>query len=440
MLQSIRKNLFWTIDFFKGGKIRMHYNDIHSILKNPNSAESKNKRNESLDKLLKHAVTTTPFYREFADYGSLDDFTVIDKNIIRDYYDDFKSAQHKNKKNYSAYTSGSTGTPFKLLHNKNKRDRNSADVIYFAKQAGFEIGHRLYYIRQWDAYNSPKPWITTIQNVYKHPVSKLSKPDLENLLQKMANDTSSKGIICYASVLDELKGYLESTANKPKIKNIKSIIAISEALKDNVRLSMESYFGIPVVSRYSNVENGILAQQDLGSRDFQINWASYYIEILDMDNNTPAKPDALGRIVVTDLYNYCMPMIRYDTGDVGQFSVTNKNGEQYISLKKVEGRRLDMLSNTKGEMMSPFLVYHILKYPHIIQYQFIQENQNTYRIKLNVSSDFDSAQDIVTEFKQHLGSDADVEIEYVNDIPLLSSGKRKFVINNYNGKIKQTQV
>ncbi|WP_299397243.1 CoF synthetase [uncultured Gelidibacter sp.] len=393
-----------------------------------------------MNKLLKHAVNTTSFYKEFADYECLEDFTVIDKNIIRDYYEDFKSSLHKNKNNYSAYTSGSTGTPFKLLHDNNKRDRNSADVIYFAKKAGFEIGHKLYYIRQWDEYNSPKPWISKIQNIYKHPVSKLSKPDLENLLQDMAKDKSSKGIMCYASVLDEMMSYLESTNNKPKIKNIKSVIAISESLKENVRISMENYFGIPVVSRYSNVENGILAQQNLGSRDFQINWASYFIEILDMHSNAPAKPDALGRIIVTDLYNYCMPMIRYDTGDVGQFSVTNNNGEQHITLKRVEGRKLDMISNTKGEMMSPFLVYHILKYPHIIQYQFIQENQNAYKIKLNVSSKFNSAQDIVTEFKQHLGSDADINLEYVNDIPLLSSGKRKFVINNYNETLEQAKV
>lgn len=440
MLQSIRKKLFWSLDSLKGGKIKTHFSDIGCILSHLDSDESKNRRAQSLDKLLRHAVNSTPFYKDFANYKGLQDFTVIDKNIIRDYYEDFKSSIYKDKKNYPVYTSGSTGTPFKLLHDTNKRNRNSADVIYFAQQAGFEIGHKLYYIRHWDQYNSPKPWLAKMKNIYMHPVSKLSKPDLKMLLQNMSKDISSKGIMCYASVLDEMKAYLERTDSKPVVKDVKSIIAISEALKEDSRCSMEKYFGVPVISRYSNVENGILAQHDVKSGEFQINWASYFIEILDMDTNLPAKPGTLGRIVITDLYNYCMPMIRYDTGDIGQLAIANKNGEKHMVLERVEGRKMDMIFSTNGEMRSPFMVYHILKYPHILQYQFIQENTTKYRIKLNVLPEFDSAENIVSEFRKHLGSNADIYIEYVDAIPLLSSGKRKFVINKIRSDMEKEHV
>lgn len=436
MLQNIRKKMFWSWDFLNGGAQKAHYNDIDIILRNLDSDESLSRRAQSLDKLLKHAVSTTPFYKEFSKYEGLESFNVIDKNIIREYYEDFKSDMYKAKKNHSAYTSGSTGTPFKLLHDKNKRARNSADVIYFAHQAGFKIGHKLYYIRHWDQYNSSNAWITKMKNISTHPVSQLSKSDVEDLLQKMSKDVSSKGIMCYASVLDEMRSYLENTGTPPVVKNMKSIIAISESLKEDAKHSMEKYFGVPVISRYSNVENGIFAQQNAGSHEFQINWASYVVEILDIDTNLNAEPGALGRIVITDLYNYCMPMIRYDTGDIGQFAISEKNGIKHWVLEKVEGRKMDMITNTSGKMISPFMVYHILKYPHIVQYQFIQDNKSKYTIKLNVLPEFDSSEDIITEFKKHLGSDAEIHLEYVEDIPLLSSGKRKFVINKFKSDIK----
>ena len=431
MLQTVRKKMFWSIDYVQGGMLKMHYNDINHILNDLDSNESKIRRAKSLDNLLKHAIDSVPFYKEFSDYSSLKDFNVIDKNIIRNYYEEFKSSIYKSKNNYSAYTSGSTGTPFKLLHDKNKRKRNSADVIYFAQQAGFEIGHKLYYIRHWDQYNSPNPLITKMKNIHKHPVSKLSKSDVEDLLSKMSKDISSKGIMCYASVLDEIKNYLENTNNTPVVRDLKSIIAISESLKDDVKDSIEKYFGIPVISRYSNVENGILAQQDPHSGQFQINWASYFVEILNLENNLPVKKGELGRIVITDLFNYCMPMIRYDTGDIGRLADPQTKSEKDLVLERIEGRKMDMIFSTNGEMISPFMVYHILKYPNIIQYQFIQEDQKKYVIKLNVLPEFHSAKDIIKEFKEHLGSNAEICLEYVKDIPLLSSGKRKFVINNF---------
>ncbi len=39
---------------------------------------------------------------------------------------------------------------------------------------------------------------------------------------------------------------------------------------------------------------------------------------------------------------------------------------------------------------------------------------------------------IVENLRRYLGSDADIRVEYVNDIPVLSSGKRKIVVNAYS--------
>ncbi|HEA22430.1 hypothetical protein LCGC14_1512620 [marine sediment metagenome] len=429
MLQVFRKTLFWSLDILKGGIVKNHLKDVKNILENFDSIESRLRRSETLNKLLDHAANTTTYYGQFGNFKSLQDFPVINKNVIRDQYDDFRSTAFIDETNYQAYTSGSTGTPFKVYHDKNKKNRHSADVTYFNQKAGFEIGNKLFYVRHWDQYNTSTPWMVWRKNVHMHPVSRLTPTDIKHLLNAMSSDTATKGLLCYASVLDEIKRYVDNINQIPHIKRLNSIVAISETLKEDTKKSIETYFGIPVVSRYANVENGILAQQSQKGNDFHINWASYFVEILQMDSDTPAKTDEPGRIVITDLYNYCMPMIRYDTGDIGQMGPCSENGVAYPVLTKVEGRKMDMVLNTKGEMVSPYVVYHILKYPHIKQYQFIQEQEKMYRIKLNVLPEFDSGKKIISEFKNHLGAEAEILLEFVEDIPLLSSGKRKFVIN-----------
>ena len=75
------------------------------------------------------------------------------------------------------------------------------------------------------------------------------------------------------------------------------------------------------------------------------------------------------------------------------------------------------------------------KYNTLNQYQFIQIAEKTYLFKLNTDKTFLKEDELINEFKGYLGNDADIKIEYVNEIPLLSSGKRKKVLNRMEIKI-----
>ncbi|WP_053990116.1 phenylacetate--CoA ligase family protein [Mangrovimonas sp. TPBH4] len=431
MLELFRQKVFWCVDFIKGNHIKNQYTEVKGILKNLNSITSKEKQKVNLNAILQHAVATTPFYKDYKGYKTLSDFPVIDKNIIVNYYNDFKSSNYLDKENFSAYTSGSTGTPFKVYQNLHKKFRNTADVIYFAELTGFNVGDKLFYIRHWDQYNSKTPLEAWKRHIYMHPVSKLTNRDIEGLLGEIEKNNSSKGIVSYASALDEIRDYILKSGRKaPSDCGLKSIIAVGEKLNQETKEVIESYYNVEVVSRYSNVENGIIAQQLLGHKNgFYINWASYYVEILKLNSPEPVEKGELGRIVVTDLFNKCMPMIRYDTGDIGMMDYEKGHVDEYPVLMNIEGRKMDMIFDSKGNFISSYAVYNILKYPHIKQYQFIQESDKRYLFKLNVDKSFNSEGEIRKEFINLLGVDAEIEFEYVNEIPLLSSGKRKFVVN-----------
>jgi len=184
-----------------------------------------------------------------------------------------------------------------------------------------------------------------------------------------------------------------------------------------------------VLSRYSNNENGILAQEDRNvTSKFIINSASYYIEIFDLNKDIPISPGKSGRIVVTDLHNYAMPLIRYDTGDIGTMQLDDNNMPY---LQSIAGRKLDLIYDTKGNIVPSHVSYKLCKYGDYKQFQLVQYGEKEYLIKLNTDKKVDECV-MIAEYKEYFGQDASITIEYVDEIPLLSSGKRKEVLNTYH--------
>lgn len=155
------------------------------------------------------------------------------------------------------------------------------------------------------------------------------------------------------------------------------------------------------------------------------------MEILDIEKDVPVEDGVVGRIVVTDLYNKAMPIIRYDTGDLGAISHHSRCGEKGKVLTSVEGRRIDCIYSTTGNMLSPITVINTMwEFKDILQYQFIQHNTKEYEIKINChSAIYDREEYLVRALKDIVGQDALINVSYVKEIPMLASGKRKCVIN-----------
>jgi phenylacetate-CoA ligase len=427
-LEKIRLFLFWMLDFIKGSPVRTQFKSVSNTFQ----IDAQNDSEAKLSKILRHAINSTPFYKILAEDSLLTDFPVINKTVIRELLELFCSDKYNASELIPVVTSGSTGTPFKTYQDKNKKIRNYADTIYFAGIAGYKIGHRLLYLKIWAKQKMKNPVSYWLQNMKPVDVIKLDEKQIAGLIKEMETENSTFGILGYSSALELVCQYLDKYHPQKVKANVSSVITMSESLNEYTKASLEKYFGVPAVSRYSNLENGIIAQQETnGNPRFLVNTASYHIEILKIDTDEPAKEGELGRIVVTDLYNYAMPMIRYDTGDVGSLERDASNpGRLYLS--KVEGRKLDMLYDTKGNIVSSYIMYkNMWQYTEIRQYQLIQNGEKEYLFKINVGETFERETQLVEEFKAYLGDDAVFQIEYVKEIPLLDSGKRRKLVNNY---------
>lgn len=363
---------------------------------------------------------------------------MVDKAGIQTDPSAFLSSTYNDRSRYEVSTSGSSGSPFKAYWNKDKVLRNRADTLYFQGITGYKLGYRLYYIRKWLSKYKESQLTMAMRNIEMVNVTDFSDGYLANLIETLQKDGSNKVLLSYSSALRDICQYLDSIKAGPVDTDISSIIAMAEALGDDTREKLTYYFNAPVHLRYSNQENGILSLQlSQKSNNLQINWASYFIEILHPDKDVPVSEGTLGRVVVTDLFNYSMPFIRYDTGDLGMMTEEAPFFKGSSVFSKVEGRKMDVLWDTRGNVISGFNIHHLESYPEIKQFQFIQEDRTKYRIYVAVDEPLRRESEIMDAFKAFLGQDAQVEIFSVKDIPKLESGKRRFVINEYQKKLAE---
>ena len=119
-------------------------------------------------------------------------------------------------------------------------------------------------------------------------------------------------------------------------------------------------------------------------------------------------------------------------GDTAVLLPPDEYSNGYPVLGKLFGRRFDITYSTTGAAISPLTYGRILKhFDTISQWQFVQEGEKEYKLKVVMRSEDSNLDSIVDQLKEYIGKDAIVTIEKVSDIPVLASGKRKPCVNNW---------
>ena len=429
----VRRVAFWGQDFLTGSKVRKHFVDIKNIMENDTNPSTSKLREDYLFKILKYATENVEFYRKFKEFKSIKSFPVINKNIIRNHYEAFQSPEFLNAAVVTMHTSGSTGTPFVVRQDKNKRDRVYAEMIYFWGKAGYQVGMKYLFLRVWTSINRKSRLTAWARNLVMVDIRSEDEENLENIRNLLESDRKIRMLLGYASALETLANYLLKCGDTPEMySNINTIIGFGEAFPENAHKKLKEVFNCNVISLYSNQENGMLAAECIEHKEFHVNRASYYIELLKIGADEPAGIGEEGRVVVTDLFNHAMPLIRYDTGDIGVWKKETECSWHTQSLLSIQGTIDDLLFDTKGNKKSSGVIsVNMWPFDKLLQYQFIQEGAKHYKFKLNgAKAHYDDAK-FVKLVKDALGQDAEVVIEHVNEIPVLESGKRKIVVNNY---------
>lgn len=428
----LRDKLFWFFDRLSGGGIKNALLELEMVEKwDTASPELFEYRGIVLKRLFEHAVSTTRFYEE-QPKGELclENFPVLDKEQIRARQNDFMSSSYERKELTVMKTSGSTGTPFTSYQDAGKKKRVRAEVIYYCGKAGYFIGKNLLILKASDESSIKDKIQRWLQNITVLNLGPANDQELRVLLDKMARASVQGSILlAYASTYDLLADYFKRNGSDNSC-NLEGMISISELLDDHTRARVEEAFNCSCYSRYSNQENGIIGQDQGDNNVFIINEAHYLVEIFQLERDIPAGEGEIGRIVITDFYNYAMPMIRYDTGDIGAFCYLLQNGALKKAICSFSGRKIDLVYDPDGNILSPHQVSVAMRSVNgIRQFQFVQEGNNTYLVRLAVDQGFTGETGLKEKLQSLLGNRAVISFEYAEDIAPAGSGKRNYIIN-----------
>jgi phenylacetate-CoA ligase len=428
----IRSVGFWGLDFLRGSKIRKHYADIKNIMENGSSSEVSKIQEDHLKSVLRYASENVEFYKKFNDYDSIKSFPVINKNMIKNDYAAFQSRQYLGARVINMHTSGSTGTPFIVRQDRNKRDRAYADMIYFWGRAGYQVGMKYLFLRVWTALNRKNRLTAWARNIFMWDIRRQDDENWEKIRQILKADHKIKMLLGYGRTLETLANYLVACGNTLDQYNIQTIIGFGETFPRSAYENLGKVFKSKIISLYSDQEMGMLAVECVENKEYHVNGASFHIELLKMDSDDPASVGEQGRIVVTDLFNHAMPLIRYDTGDTGVWKQAPECGWVSQVLSSVQGATVDPLYDTRGNKIATATIgMNLWSFVELRQYQLIQEGARQYTFKLNGAEGHYEDATFVSLLKEYLGQDAEIKIEHVDEIPVLASGKRKTFVNNY---------
>jgi len=427
------------------------YRKLHFLKKSQWYSKEKLKEYQhgKLTKLLQHAYNNVPYYnsvfrqkgisyRGLSGVSSLKRIPLLSKGIIRKNFLDLCVNNIEAYSSSESSTSGSTGESLFFLVDSHRSIWRMLVTFRHYEWCGV---HPLKKIASLWGAGFDEPTAKTLADkirAWARPLLFLSSYNLdEDTMESYANQMGkfrAQLLISYSSPLVAFADFcIEHNVTFP---SLRAIICSGEQLFDYQRKTIEQAFNVPVSNRYGSREFGNIAQQCEKLDGMHINAERVYVEILD-DNGNECPPGQTGELVITDLDNYVMPFIRYRIGDMASWSDEDCTcGRSLPLIETIEGRIFDIISTKSGKRISgtfwPLLLKQASK--DIVSFQIRQDYVDEIIILLKMMSGHLSPESkrYVLEKIRERAPDLVVRIEYVNDIPLTRSGKRRFVVSNIN--------
>lgn len=384
-----------------------------------------------LTQCLAHAVTFSEFYKPYAKFKSLQDFPIVNKQVLRDHWDEIAVKEYADAPGTrTKHTSGSTGTPFTMVFDRVKNARTIADRKVIHEIVGVRSHDKMVFIMDTVRDRQIPKERMERDNVYYLECPSFDEVSLQNLLDYCVKNEVVT-LVALASFYDGLAYYVNSGKAPKWAGHMIGCFSQSETLKPATKKVVEQYLQCPLYSYYANEENGPMAQEDGTEYGHRVNTGSYFFEVLKMDSDEPAEDGELGRLVITDYFNRAFPIIRYENGDLVA-KKTLPDGRVYFT--KIGGRQTDALYMKDGSIANVFNVMSFVEpFTDIKQFQIIQNDYQDFTWVLNTTN-HSYEEFIIKESKALFGDDCKISFQYVDEIPKLQSGKRRMTICNIKDK------
>lgn len=399
-----------------------------------------------LQALVAHCWEQVPFYRSrweaigFApgDLKSMDDYArlpVLTKADIRGRFEDLKARSLRDGLLYKA-TGGSTGEPLRFGYTRESNDRRSAVMWRGYGWTGARMGRRTLFL--WGgAVGEPGRVAQTKERLYH---AAFHRRMLNSFLMRDDNMAAyadaieayrPEVVVAYVDPIVRLSEWL--LARGRSIPGVVSVLGAAEALHDFQRPIIEAAFpGAKAYNTYGCREFMLIACEAEDRDGLLVNADHLVVELADATQ--AGDGNETGELAITDLHNLGMPFIRYVNGDVASrkspWHATGRRGLPRLS--RIDGRRLDAIRTPDGRVLPGEFFPHMLKdVPGVRRFQVVQDSLERFTLKVVPGPEFGADQEayVRRELAKVLGSDANLDLQRVDDIPLTASGKFRVTVS-----------
>ena len=398
---------------------------------------------QRLKQLLEHCERTVPYYRQrwreagvaVADIRNLDDYAqlpVLTKADIRQHFDALQAEGWRDRVLTKA-TGGSTGDPLRFGYTRESYERRTAVMWRGYDWAGSRMGRRTLFV--WGgAVGTPNRVQQFKDRVYNAAFARRVLNSFGMTEANMAgyadaiDDYRPQVIVGYVGPLVRLAQWLLDTGRR--VAAPRSIIGAAESLHEFQREIIERAFGCPAYNTYGCREFMLIASECERREGLHVNADHLVVELQRHPGAPVTEP---GEVVITDLFNYGMPFVRYLNGDVATASDhVCSCGRGLPLLQRVDGRLLDAIRTPAGHLLPGEFFPHMLKdVPGLVRFQVVQRRLDQLELSLVRGPGFDEASlaYIRRELAKVVGDSLQLNVHFVDDIPLTPSGKWRVCIS-----------
>ncbi len=456
MYSLINRNLIWPLYYKLKSDQRIQRSKEIEKIQWCSKDEIISRQFSGFKKMVRYAYENTPFYKELYDKDkvSLEDIQrpedarylpILTKKMLQENLEKLTSTACMESQRLQDASGGSTGKPTIFYMDKNTIHMRFAAFLFFDQWTDWKIGEKVAYFwgadRDLDVNFFRKVDSDYLKDLKAHLVEKfvwrqytlnsfsITESKMFDFARRLRR-IKPELIVAYTNSAYQFAKYLKE--NRINDISPKGIVCSAETLTEEKRNLIEEVFNCKVLNRYGSRETGLIASECKAQEGLHINASDLFVEI---DNSrVPNNTDGSGEVIVTDLNNFVMPMIRYNMEDLATpVDKICSCGRGLPLIGKVKGRTSDFIVHPDGRLIhGEFFSHAFYHIPGISQFQIKQNKLNLIEIVIvpNQYYTLEDKKKIMHNLQETMGSEVEIQLNEVKEIPMPPSGKFQFAISN----------
>lgn len=395
-------------------------------------------RDRALQTLAQVSYAEVPFYRRLFDEAGvrpdeirtpedLRRLPIVTKDMLRAGFPE-QVSRPTGQRTYHCTTSGSTGKNFVVVRDPETEGYMRAALMLASEWAGWRIGDAHVQAGMNLKRSLDRALKDALLRCYYTSAYDLTDEHMDQVLDVMER-RKVRHLWGYPSALYFVgKRALEVGWNRP----LRGIVTWGDNVFAHYRSTLEQAFHTSVTDTYG-CSDGFQVAAQCPHGTYHTYTSHTIIEYVD-DDGQPVPCGTLGNLLLTRLHPGPMPMLRYRVGDVGIEGPEEPCpcGRTFDRLDSIQGRDTEFVVTPDGNRLIVHFFTGLLEnFLEIDCFQIVQETREAITLRLVPVAEPDDAlaQRIVAALHAHGAQALRIDVEWVKEIPVAPTGKRRFVLS-----------